>query len=334
MPKLFWPCYKETEGRLKNLTGREGKVIESGPDDYVFVNFAGHGGPGRLAMPSPPSLHARALNAALKEMSAAEKFAKLVFYVEACEAGSMFQNILPRNINVYVTTATDDENPSYSCYFDSSRHTWLGDLYSVNWMENTDEADLHTETLQQQYEIVKAETSSNTVMQYGDTRFKHLPIEQFLANGKANRKNQIKWDRTGVPKDEILLHMAGIHTLQKLLVSSHPRHEARRLEIERDLHAQIWIKNQTAQIIHGIARQVCTCMEFFWVLNNRSEIRNWQCYENVTNRLFELCPRMTPHLNDFVLGKLYILVNLCNRYSESEIMPAVEDVAVINPLNY
>ena len=34
-------------------------------------------------------------------------------------------------------------------------HTCLGDLYSVKWMENADTANLKTETLQQQYELVK-----------------------------------------------------------------------------------------------------------------------------------------------------------------------------------
>ena len=65
--------------KVKNLIGREGKVIESGPDDYVFVNFADHGGPGILGMPSPPYLKARALNQALEQMHLSKKFAKLVF---------------------------------------------------------------------------------------------------------------------------------------------------------------------------------------------------------------------------------------------------------------
>ena len=68
-------------------------------------------------------------------MHAANKYSKLVFYIEACEAGSMFYGLLDENINVYATTATDHLVSSYACYYDSERGTYLGDEYSVAWME-------------------------------------------------------------------------------------------------------------------------------------------------------------------------------------------------------
>ena len=36
-----------------------------------------------------------------------KKFRKLVFYMEACESGSMFKNLLADNIDVYATTASN-----------------------------------------------------------------------------------------------------------------------------------------------------------------------------------------------------------------------------------
>jgi legumain len=68
-------------------------------------------------------------------MHKANKYSKMVFYIEACEAGSMFENLLPSDINVYATTATDALVSSYACYYDSARGTYLGDEYSVAWME-------------------------------------------------------------------------------------------------------------------------------------------------------------------------------------------------------
>ena len=61
-----------------------------------------------------------------------------MFYVEACESGSMFDKLLPKNINVYATTAANSEESSYACYYDDNLQTYLGDLYSVNWMEDSD----------------------------------------------------------------------------------------------------------------------------------------------------------------------------------------------------
>lgn len=52
--------------------------------------------------------------------------------------------------------------------------TCLGDLYSVNWMENLDNQTndiikiANGETLELQYEAVKTKTTLSHVMQYGD----------------------------------------------------------------------------------------------------------------------------------------------------------------------
>lgn len=40
---------------------------------------------------------------------------------------------------VFATTAANGHESSYACYYDEQRETYLGDLYSVNWMENSDQ---------------------------------------------------------------------------------------------------------------------------------------------------------------------------------------------------
>lgn len=41
-------------------------------------------------------------------------------------------------ITVYATTAANPKESSYACYYDDERQTYLGDWYSVNWMEDSD----------------------------------------------------------------------------------------------------------------------------------------------------------------------------------------------------
>ena len=332
----FLAVLQGNKTHVKNLLGREGKVIASGPEDYVFVYFDDHGSPGILGMPAPPYLKARPLNEALKKMHAAKKFAKLTFYVAACRSGSIFENLLPKDINVYVTTAANAEETSHACYcppHDDRRSTCLGNTYSISWMENSDSADLHTETLQKQYEIVRQRTNESHVMQYGDVSFTNLPVEQFLANGKIS-PNYIKQESPAVPANAIPTDMAGILSLQSLAVSTHPRHVAQRTEIKRDLQAQLWIKAQTTQVVTDIARRVYTGMDISWTLNTSPQIRNWDCYENTVDRLFDLCPRIAPYTNNFVLREMNVFVNLCNSQTESEVMAAIEHVVVTSPLCY
>ncbi|XP_006654878.1 vacuolar-processing enzyme-like [Oryza brachyantha] len=176
-------------GNRSALTGAgSGKVVSSGPNDHVFVYYADHGGPGVLSMPGPAEgeyLYANDLVQALKKKHAAGAYKSLVMYVEACESGSIFEGLLPTDIAVYATTASNADESSWGTYCPGDDHgapppefdTCLGDLYSVAWMED---ADAHQdgrrgETLQQQYRSVKNRTSDagtyflgSHVMQYGD----------------------------------------------------------------------------------------------------------------------------------------------------------------------
>ena len=39
---------------------------------------------------------------------------------------------------MYATTAANPDESSYACYYDKKRGVYLGDVYSVKWMENSD----------------------------------------------------------------------------------------------------------------------------------------------------------------------------------------------------
>ncbi len=92
----------------------------------------------------------------------------MVIYIEACESGSMLEDILPDNINIYATTASNAIESSYACYLDQKLATFLGDCYSVAWMENSDEKKSVRETLYEQYDVTKKKTRESHVMEYGD----------------------------------------------------------------------------------------------------------------------------------------------------------------------
>jgi len=92
-----------------------GKVLRSDANSKVFINFADHGATGLIAFPSDV-LYADDLNDALSYMYANQMYSQLVFYLEACESGSMFSGLLPSNINIYATTAANAIESSYAAY--------------------------------------------------------------------------------------------------------------------------------------------------------------------------------------------------------------------------
>jgi len=86
-------------------------------------------------------------------MTKNKMFKKLVFYLEACESGSMFTN-LPNNTKIYALSASSPSESSWGCYCPpddkvggKNIRSCLGDLFSVNWMEDMDAADLKSRNL-------------------------------------------------------------------------------------------------------------------------------------------------------------------------------------------
>ena len=107
----------------------------------------------------------------------------------------MFSGLLPSTWNIYVTTASNPDESSWGTYCppeDSVNgveiNSCLGDLYSVNWMENADEVGMK-QTLQEQFKIVQNLTAQSHVMQYGDLSFTSDTIGDYLSESKIKRKH-------------------------------------------------------------------------------------------------------------------------------------------------
>ncbi|TVU00269.1 hypothetical protein EJB05_54311 [Eragrostis curvula] len=245
-------------GDKSGVTGGSGKVVASGPDDHVFVYYSDHGGPGVLGMPSEDYLYAKDLVQTLKKKHANGGYKSLVFYLEACESGSIFEGLLPADIGVYATTASNAEESSWGTYCPGDElppppefDTCLGDLYSVAWMEDrfvlfrfaallsptvlsseaavlcefctrsdctelngwfgcSDGHNLRTESLKQQYEVVKERTSAQDtyslgshVMQYGDMKQSAQSLYNFIGTNPAND------NATFGGRDNSLRHFSG-----------------------------------------------------------------------------------------------------------------------------
>ena len=110
-------------------------------------------------------------------MYARGMYDQLIFYIEACESGSMFPE-LADNIGVAAMTASNAELSSWATYCPPddivdgvSIGSCLGDLFSVNWMEDTEANDPATETLLEQYKTVKLLTTESPVELFGELDF-------------------------------------------------------------------------------------------------------------------------------------------------------------------
>merc|ERR1712054_206707 len=205
------------ENFVKVLTGTgSGKVLKSTSADNVFVNFVDHGGGGLIGFPRS-TMHKEELTGALKTMKEKNMFNRLVFYLEACESGSMFEGM---NIpGVYGLTAANAHESSWGTYCMpndkvNGKHigSCLGDAFSVNWMEDLDmETGVSTETLGKQFTAVKSETTKSHVMQFSDLSFQTECVSDFV--GKDAAPSNILPARDNVTKDFVSVRELHMHNL-------------------------------------------------------------------------------------------------------------------------
>ncbi|KAG8082811.1 hypothetical protein GUJ93_ZPchr0014g46848 [Zizania palustris] len=196
-------------GNKSAITGGSMKVIDSKPEDHIFIYYSDHGGPGVLGMPNMPLVYAGDFIKALQMKHASNSYSKMVIYVESCESGSIFAGLLPNDLNIYVTTASNSSESSWATYCPDEEPppppeytTCLGDMYSVSWMEDSEAHNLKKETIDDQYETVKKRTlNSNSfsfgshVMEYGDKTFKDEKLFLYQGYNPANGTitNEMIW---------------------------------------------------------------------------------------------------------------------------------------------
>jgi legumain len=153
-------------------------------------------------MPTGKFLYANELEKAFQFMFDNQMYKEMVVYMEACESGSMFEKILKKDLNIYAVSAANGKESSWGTYCHpddkiNGKHvgSCLGDLFSVNWMEDTDQATdldkLGIETLRTQYNVIKGETNKSHVLQWGDLSFIEEPIGEFMAGEYTSKKTDM-----------------------------------------------------------------------------------------------------------------------------------------------
>ncbi|CAG13252.1 unnamed protein product [Tetraodon nigroviridis] len=305
----------------------KGKVIQSGPNDHVFVYFADHGAPGILAFPND-DLAVKDLQDTIQYMHENKKYKRMVFYIEACESGSMMES-LPNDINVYATTAANAHESSYACYYDEKRDTYLGDWYSVNWMEDSDEMTLNQETLLEQFEIVKSRTKNSHVMQYGSKTVAHMKVVEFQGNPKANVRPSPQRSLPAVtnldltPSPDVPLAI-----LKRRLMASNNNQASQGLLLEINEHLKIRrvLADVMYQVVWRVTGDVSKTRE---VLNERANLTQHECYKVTLNHYKHKCFNWYKQEYEYALRHLYVLLNLCERgYTADSIKKEIDPVCL------
>lgn len=249
----------------------------------------------------------------------------MTFYVEACESGSMFPD-LKASQNVYAVTASNATESSWAAYCSpndkvNGTHvgSCLGDLFSVNWMEDSDANNADTETLTTQYNTVKKLTTASPVMKFGDFEFMGEPIGDFQGIDDAAAvstidsifKNNMMAKESKANESALVdsrdaeLH----HLTQQVLLGNEGAHEDLKAEVESRMEADYRFSSFFDHA--GVALV--------------SQPEDFDCLRFMMNTYEENCGRFT----DYSLKYVKHLVHVCETESSFNISKTASKIADI-----
>ena len=299
-----------------DLLSKGKKVLKSTSKDHVFVYFADHGAPGLIAFPDS-ELMATDFAKTLKKLNSQKRYRKMVVYIEACESGSMFEGHLTADMDILSLTAANPEEPSYACYWDDERETYLGDLFSVEWMEDSDALrDLDQETVQQQFARVKKLTSNSShVMEYGDVTIGRAPVGQFqgearLAADEAGKRVARPPVTDAVPSHDVPLLIA-----EKKMQKAQTEQQKRiRTAAYQGVKAGREYMGHAMHLLADKLKQHLPQHNQTDLMTDRMKLTRHSCYQELYQAFDSHCFDLSEH--PFALRYLYVLVNVCQQMDE------------------
>uniref|UniRef100_A0A803NEH6 Legumain prodomain domain-containing protein n=1 Tax=Chenopodium quinoa TaxID=63459 RepID=A0A803NEH6_CHEQI len=279
-------------GYKKAIKGGSGKVLDSGPNDHIFIFYSDHGSAGMLGMPqNEPAIYAKDFIEVLKKKHASNTYKSMVIYLEACESGSIFDGLLPNNLSIYATTASNPDESSYATYCDGDpgvpseyNNTCLGDLYSISWMEDR----------------LKNRTSEMShVSEYGDVHLSSNYLSLYIAL-ESRKPNQT-------------YSMTNQFRANYSIVRRAPEGSKQKIEAQKRLDDVISQRKHVDQTVQAIAKQLFgESRGPSYLTKNRPAgtplVDDWDCFKAMVSTYEEHCGSLQSY------GKKYAraFANFCN----------------------
>ena len=215
--KVFLGILSGDKDLVAKETGKEDpKVLAAGPDDTVFTYFIDHGNNDIICVGND-LVTSKQLMEALKTAHEKKLYGKWVWFMEACHSGSMFEDKLPEDMNIYVMTSSDAHHNAYmsNCppndkVAEKSIGACLSGLWDNSYLDYLEQnPDC---TIGEIFDAVKADvakTSSQNVCEWGDKTFRDFKVSEFFGELPSRYfRKESKPAASVVSLDEVPKHVA------------------------------------------------------------------------------------------------------------------------------
>jgi len=283
------------------------------------VYYADHGGVGILGVPSGAAggyIHAADINKAIETLQSKGGYKELLFYLEACESGSIFNNLL-KAPNAKAITAANAKESSWGWYCAGSGTggdmvdgknigSCLGDEFSVRWMEDTEKANIVSETVGQQYTKLVTAVNKSHVMQYGVSSFDSEPIGDFQGNKgqlTATAKIPIDVEGNGVDSRQVEVHQAFFQVMRAETAEKRKGAEQELSAILARRHAA----DKKFSTIASVACETANCLAEEMLEGQVETVIHVDCHKAALQSVEAQCGSFT----DYSLRYSRLFANLC-----------------------
>ncbi|CAG2163981.1 unnamed protein product [Oppiella nova] len=261
------------------LEAKGKRVVKSGPKDNIFVFFMDHGVQGAVLFPKA-YLFADDLNNMLKKMNMEQKFAKLVFYLEACISAGWF---------------------------------------TMNWMFDMEHIDPQVELLDRQYKYI-AEHNNITLFNatffqhaqhYGDLKIAQQHISDFLGTKKVPTTGA---NSVVVHKNAEFVNFRDIpiKLTEKNIQSTNDINEKQLYvdELSQLLKGRQYVDQHLRAFVDSVHHM--TRLDTNALLNSKLELsEDMTCYKKFVDIFHDKCFNMNK--NTYAFSKIYVFNNICNQ---------------------
>jgi len=304
-------------------------VLKSTANDRVFVNFVDHGATGIIAFPVG-EMTAKQLKTTLTTMHTKKMYSKLVFYLEACESGSMFAGQLDPTLGIYATTAANAVESSWGTYCPpddkvdgKELNSCLGDLYSINWMENCDQVG-KDETLEDQFTLVKKLTNLSHVMQYGDQTYTSDKIGDFLGDTTKKVVPLVPKNPEDVPTSSVRSRDIPLHLAYYRYLRADSADMEVRMALAKELQQQLADQMHVDELFMTLSQKLTdTKADAVSLYTAPGAVQpDCSCCEKTRAAYRKHCGDFT----DYSMQYIRVLSNACTLASEHEIVSLLKDL--------
>lgn len=199
--------------------------------DYVFVYYDNHGGPGILGTPGSEFIEAEQLSAAFTTASESNLYKQCLFLIEACYAGSVAEAFTAENLATI--TASNNQESSYAAVYDEEVGTYLSNEFTNNFIALIDENP--EITVGELYTTLKKETQESHVTYYGDESIQSVPLSYFIGTpNKVLTNNRVAHAEKATPRDATEKTLAFYSEHSKASIRARARLQLLRLKAQTE----------------------------------------------------------------------------------------------------